>query len=159
MTDTLADKLEALVKAATPGQWKLIHYDAGDCSYYDANGPCPGIFFSEQEDCGIVHWDGFKQQYWSAANGNQRQIEANATLIVELVNNLPAILRALRERDQAVEALEPFAFREMEKDYGLADTQYIWETIYSDRVQDWFSYEEIEAARATLASIEGTRRE
>ncbi len=47
-------------------------------------------------------------------------------------------------------ALGPFAFLEMEKDEGMADTQYVWETIYRDRVQDWISYEDIAAARTAL---------
>lgn len=61
-----------------------------------------------------------------------------------------AIERLEAENAKLRASLEPFAFREMEKDEGLADTQYVWETIHSDRVQDWFSYEEIEAARAAL---------
>ena len=60
------------------------------------------------------------------------------------------LAEAQREIARLRQALEPFAFREMEKDEGLADIQYVWETIYSDRVQDWFSYEDIEAARAAL---------
>ena len=61
------------------------------------------------------------------------------------------------ERDQAradlaeaVGKLKPFAFLEMEKDEGLADSQYVWETIYNDRVQDWFAFDEIDDARAFL---------
>lgn len=65
----------------TPGPWRVIFYDAGDCDHYDHNGPCPSIQAPDEQDCAIVHWDGFKQQYWSSANGNQRQIEANAHLI------------------------------------------------------------------------------
>lgn len=79
------DQLAALDRAATQGVWKSIFYDAGDRDYYDHNGPTPGIFCDEA-DCGIVHWDGFKQKYWSSANGHQAQIEANAALIVALVN-------------------------------------------------------------------------
>ena len=77
--------LGQLSAAATQGAWKSILYDAGDRDYYDHNGPTPGIFCDEA-DCGIVHWDGFKQKYWSSANGNQSQIEANAAFIVALVN-------------------------------------------------------------------------
>ena len=50
------------------------------------------------------------------------------------------------------EALKPFAFLEMEKDEGLADTQYVWEVIYSDRVRDWFSFNDIDSARAALGA-------
>ena len=70
---------------ATPGEWTVCVYDCGDTPHYDHNGPCPSIQ-SESEDCAVVHWDGFKQEYWSSANGNQKQIEANAAFIVALVN-------------------------------------------------------------------------
>lgn len=153
MTD-LADKLEALAQAVTPENWQLIYYDAGDYDYYDANGPCPGIF-SEQEDCGIVHWDGFKQRYWTSANGNQRQIEANASLIVELRNNLPAIIRALRERDQAVEALRDQQTWHEERVKVLSK-----QPPAPDR--DWRlteHREQLDSLRAALASIEGAEDE
>ena len=101
----MIEELKALAEKATPGPWRVIDYDCGDCDYYDHNGPCPSIQASDEQDCAIVHWDGFKQQYWSAANGNQQQIEANAALIVALVNNLPAILSALSAVPVAKEAL------------------------------------------------------
>jgi len=81
-------------------------------------------------------------------DGDTESIRAHAKTIME-----NAALKAEIERLR--EALRPFTFLEMEKDEGLADTQYVWETIYSDRVQDWFSYEEIETARAALKEIEG----
>lgn len=90
------DEIERLLAAATPGDWGVCLYDAGDCDYYDHNGPCPSVQ-AESEDCAIVHWDGFKQKYWSSANGNQRQIEANAALIVTLHNSAPAMIAELRE--------------------------------------------------------------
>ena len=93
---TLSTELARLAEAATPGPWELCFYDAGDREHYDHNGPCPSIQAPESEDCAVVHWDGFKQRYWSSANGNQRQIEANAALIVALRNNLPAIIAALK---------------------------------------------------------------
>lgn len=77
--------LAALSAAATQGEWTVCVYDAGDHPHYDINGGCPSIQ-SESEDCAVVHWDGFKQKYWTSANGNQRQIEANAAFIVGLVN-------------------------------------------------------------------------
>lgn len=52
-------------------------------------------------------------------------------------------------------ALEPFAFLEMEKNEGPADAQYVWECIYNNRVQDWFSFDEIDLARAALAAYKG----
>lgn len=108
MTPEQIAELEALEKAATPGEWVRIYYDAGDYDHYDMNGPCPGIF-SEQEDCGIIHWDGFKQKYWSSANGNQKQIEANADLIIALRNNLPVILAALKAQLAGEDVVERVA--------------------------------------------------
>lgn len=90
------DEIERLLAAATPGEWSTCIYDAGDCDHYDHNGPCPSVQ-AESADCAIVHWDGFKQEYWSSANGNQRQIEANAALIVVARNSLPAMLTEIRE--------------------------------------------------------------
>ena len=45
------------------------------------------------------------------------------------------------------EALRAFAFVGEDCPKG---TQAVWEMIYRDRVQDWFSYEDFEAARAAL---------
>jgi hypothetical protein len=80
MNREILKELMLLSASATPGDWRMIYYDCGDTPHYDHNGPCPGIF-SDTEDAAIIHWDGFKQEYWSAANGNQKQIEANAKLI------------------------------------------------------------------------------
>ena len=81
----MTQTLEQLSAAATGGEWTVFEYDAG--SYiYDAGGfPTPSIQ-CEEADCAIVHWDGFKQQYWVSANGNAKQISANAEFIVTLVN-------------------------------------------------------------------------
>lgn len=76
----------------TPGPWRVVCYDAGDTPHYDHNGPCPLIAAPDEEDCAVVHWDGFKQRYWSSANGNQRQIEANARAIAKV----PEMVAALR---------------------------------------------------------------
>ena len=77
--------LEQLSAAATQGEWSVFEYDAGS-HIYDAGGfPTPSIQ-CEEADCAIVHWDGFKQEYWVSANGNAKQIEANAAFIVALVN-------------------------------------------------------------------------
>ena len=83
----------------TPGPWSVVDYDCGDAPHYDHNGSCPSIQAPDNEDCAIVHWDGFKQKYWSACNGNQRQIETNARAIAEV----PAMVVALR----AIAYLEP----------------------------------------------------
>jgi len=59
----------------TPGPWRVIIDDDG--------GPLsgrPGVFASEELDCGIVHWDGFIQEYWRSARGD-KEIHANAHLI------------------------------------------------------------------------------
>jgi hypothetical protein len=53
-----------------------------------------------------VHWDGFKQQYWSAANGNQKQIEANAALIVAAINALPGLIESARRVEEMRAALK-----------------------------------------------------
>lgn len=85
MTNYTPEALEALSKKATQGVWSVCEYDAGS-HIYDAGGfPTPSIQ-CEEADCGIVHWDGFKQEYWVSANGNAKQIEANAAFIVTLVN-------------------------------------------------------------------------
>lgn len=94
------DQLEALLAKATPGEWRVIEYDCGDTPHYDHNGPCPSIQADDQQDCAIVHWDGFKQSYWSSANGNQRQIEANAALIVALRNAAPDLIAKARRVEE-----------------------------------------------------------
>ena len=77
----------------TPGPWSVVDYDCGDAPHYDHNGSCPSIQAPDNEDCAIVHWDGFKQKYWSACNGNQRQIETNAR----------AAIAAMPDREAAYE--------------------------------------------------------
>lgn len=86
-------ELEALLAAATPGPWWVCEYDAGDTDHYDHNGPCPSIQAPDEQDCSIVHWDGFKQAYWSSAHGNQRQITANAALIAMAPDLAAEVLR------------------------------------------------------------------
>ncbi len=90
MDDLVKQAREAL-DGVTEGPWSVCDYDAGDCSWYDHNGPCPSIQAPDDQDCAIVHWDGFKQQYWSACNGNQRQIEANARFIAAARTLVPAM--------------------------------------------------------------------
>ena len=77
--------LEQLSAAATQGEWSVCEYDAGSYIYDAGGSPTPSIQ-CEEADCAIVHWDGFKQEYWVSANGNAKQIEANAAFIVALVN-------------------------------------------------------------------------
>ena len=89
--------------AHTPLPWHVVEYDAGDCAHYDHNGPCPGIFPDDKYDTCVIHWDGFKQQYWSSANGDQRQIKANAAFIVRACNSHYQLVDALREAIDAIE--------------------------------------------------------
>lgn len=96
--DTSPEAIAALLDGVTPGPWNVCNYDAGDCTWYDHNGPCPSVQASEDLDCAIVHWDGFKQKYWSACNGDNRQIQANARFIAAARELVPALAA---ERDEA----------------------------------------------------------
>lgn len=69
------------------------------------------------------------------------------------------IQQALAERDGEIErlreALKPLVFFDMGKDEDEGapfTTQDVWETIFKDRVQDWFDFADIEAARQALAA-------
>ena len=69
-----------------------------------------------------------------------------------------ALFRANTRADshhRLVEALEAFAF--VGED-DPKDTQAVWEMIYRDRVQDWFSYEDFERARDLLAALKEAGR-
>lgn len=100
----------------TPGPWRVIIDDDGN----PLSGR-PGVFASDELDCGIVHWDGFVQEYWRSARGD-KEIHANARLIAaapELLAALEAVLdssgargtyHALRYAD-AVEAAEAAALK------------------------------------------------
>ena len=99
-----SEELQTLLDAATPGPWAVVEYDAGDRAHYDHNGPCPSIQAPDDQDCAVVHWDGFKQKYWSAANGNQKQITANARAIATWPT-LAAELIAARVKLAAAERL------------------------------------------------------
>jgi len=62
-------------------------------------------------------------------------------------------VKAVTDRIDALEkALEPFAF--LDPDNPDRTTQEFWEMIYRDRVQDWYDYEDIAAARAALGEGE-----
>lgn len=111
--------LEQLSAAATQGEWSVFEYDAG--SYiYDAGGfPTPSIQ-CEEADCAIVHWDGFKQEYWVSANGNAKQIEANAAFIVALVNLYrTGQLVAVQPDDATVERVKDAIGTSLAYDIGM----------------------------------------
>lgn len=85
--------------------------------------------------------DSYQAVRWQAAHDAAALMAADDSAVVEVLR----------------EALEPFAFRNMgaEEDEGVAfTTQEVWETIHRDRVKDWISFEDIEAARAALARID-----
>lgn len=75
------------LQAHTPGPWRYI---IEDCGYLAGR---PGVF-SDDHDCGIVHWDGFWQQYWHSGReyesnygvpfqrrGSTPEVHANARLV------------------------------------------------------------------------------
>jgi hypothetical protein len=93
MADVTSEDIRKMLDEATPGPWWVCNYDAGDCHWYDHNGPCPSIQAPDAYDCAVVHWDGFKQEYWSACDGNQKQIEANARLIAAAPDLAAEVLR------------------------------------------------------------------
>lgn len=59
----------------TPGPWRVVIDDDGN----PLSGR-PSVQSSEELDCGIVHWDGFVQEFWRSARGD-KEILANAHLI------------------------------------------------------------------------------
>ena len=74
---TLDERIEAAkaLTGYTPGPWRVGIDDDGN----PLSGR-PGVFSSDELDCGIVHWDGFVQEYWRSARGD-KEIHANAHLI------------------------------------------------------------------------------
>jgi len=85
----LSDRLEALAEKATKGPWEAIGTDpaeGGDWFWLKAQ-PNPAMRSFTKEI--------------GAVNGSQSDPtqQANAAMIVELVNNLPTILQALKDKD------------------------------------------------------------
>ena len=64
-----------ILAGTTPGPWRVIIDDDGN----PLSGR-PSVVASDELDCGIVHWDGFVQEYWRSARGD-KEIHANAVLI------------------------------------------------------------------------------
>jgi hypothetical protein len=78
----------------TPGPWEVIIDDDGN----PLSGR-PSVQASDELDCGIVHWDGFVQEYWRSARGD-KEIHANAHLIAaapELYDALEELKSELRD--------------------------------------------------------------
>ncbi len=105
---TLADKIEALAKDATPGPWEVTPY-----YYEDGDGPTKRLI-----DTGFMDTIAEVRMGHDDIDGD---LDANAELIATLVSNLPTILRALRERDQAIEALRLFVRLMNDPDYDLGE--------------------------------------
>lgn len=93
---TLNDLL-ALREGMTPGRWHIVPYDAGDMPYRSG---VPSIVAPDEIDCAIVHWDGFKQEYWQSARG-EKEMQANARAIA----SLPLLFDKLAEMKAAGDAL------------------------------------------------------
>lgn len=79
----------------TPGPWRVVPYDAGDRSYWAG---VPSIQAPEECDCAIVHWDGFKQEYWASARGDKEML-ANAHLIAAAPVLYDALEKIVRDWD------------------------------------------------------------
>lgn len=93
------EQIKADRDAGTRGPWRIVRYDAGDDRV-----PCntPMIDGPEEYDAAVVHWDGFKQSYWSSAHGDERAIDANANRIARV----PELEDALIEAVKLLEGLE-----------------------------------------------------
>lgn len=93
----------------TPGPWRVIVDDDGGV----LSGR-PGVFAADELDCAIVHWDGFKQEYWESGRG-EKEMHANATLI----SAAPELLQALESALKTAE-FEKHPFRPWHEDARAA---------------------------------------
>jgi len=98
---TIDERIEAARKLEgyTPGPWRVGIDDDGN----PLSGR-PGVFSSDELDCGIVHWDGFVQEYWRSARGD-KEIHANARIIAAAPDTLALALDLAAERERLREAL------------------------------------------------------
>ena len=104
MTDRLTpEAVKAALDGATPGPWRIVPYDAGDVSEWGIYTPM--IDGSEEADRAVVHWAGFKQKYWQSADGNQKEIEANADLIA-MAPDLARDWLRLKEVEKAANVMD-----------------------------------------------------
>lgn len=105
MTDQLADELESLAKEAhVASPWR--------------NENPKGWVWGPSEKGGDTHILDIRGWGYLTGNGSgglglpldeaHKRYDATGDLVVALVNNLPAILSALREREVLREALKPF---------------------------------------------------
>lgn len=104
---TLAKQIEELAGKATPGPWEIdTEYDSDErCKNYFIGAPVPNgteygrwatLFDSVNSDHKLIEED-YDEDGGSAWDETAR---CNAELIVALVNNLPTIIAALKERDR-----------------------------------------------------------
>lgn len=84
--DALADELERLHSAATPGPWKFVSYCGTDV-IGSGDNPRGKIVFQPNDEVEIG---------WNTDRLGPGTMEANAAMIVALRNNLPTILTTLR---------------------------------------------------------------
>lgn len=124
MTDLTPEAVKAALDGATPGPWRIVPYDAGDVSEWGIYTPM--IDGSEEADRAVVHWAGFKQKYWQSADGNQKEIEANAFLIASAPDLAREYLRLKEVEKAAVEMADVLIVAIRKADDGMANTALEW---------------------------------
>ena len=136
--DEAADRIEALEAEAE--RWKSRgdnHWETMRCIYRIA---------TEEGDIQAVI-----QHIKDAGSGyTERPEETLRRYQTELATALTQLTEARAGEDALAERLHPFAF--LDASDPSDSTQKAWEQIHRDRVQDWIDFEEIDAARAALAS-------
>ena len=100
MSEALVERLRKILRGTTPGPWRVIIDDDGN----PLSGR-PSVSASEELDCGIVHWDGFVQQYWRSARGD-KEIHANAALISEAPELISEAADCIEAAERKVAELE-----------------------------------------------------
>lgn len=165
---TAADKIaeaRALIEPLaghTPGPWEVGIDDGGN----PLSGR-PGVFAPAELDCGIVHWDGFVQEYWRSARGDN-EIHANARLIAA-APDLRDTVAALADLAEA-QAQEIAKLHEALTASGATKAAYIGEfrqsvrcidedgdEVWGDVLIEWTVIEEIMAAIRARAALGDTQ--